>query len=52
MNLTTLAPDIIEAILDESLPEHVTMFDLASGTPFRWDEQRGKVFMRSTTGAD
>ena len=52
MNLTTLAPDIIEAILDESLPEHVTLFDLASGTPLLWDEQRGKVFMRATTGAD
>ncbi|NBO82818.1 MAG: DUF3987 domain-containing protein, partial [Betaproteobacteria bacterium] len=33
LNLTTLAPDIVEAILDESLPEHITQFDLASGTP-------------------
>jgi hypothetical protein len=40
MNLTTLAPDIVAAILDESLPDHVTLFDLASGTPLLWDEQR------------
>jgi len=33
VNLTTLAPDIVAAILDESLPDHVTLFDLASGTP-------------------
>ena len=40
MNLTTLAPDIVAAILDETLPDHVTLFDLASGTPLLWDEQR------------
>lgn len=40
MNLTTLAPDIVAAILDETLPNHVTLFDLASGTPLLWDEQR------------
>ena len=40
VNLTTLAPDIVAAILDESLPDHITLFDLASGTPLLWDEQR------------
>ena len=40
VNLTTLAPDIVADILDESLPDHVTLFDLASGTPLLWDEQR------------
>lgn len=40
VNLTTLAPDIIAAILDESLPVHVTLLDLGSGTPLLWDEQR------------
>ena len=40
VNLTTLAPDIVAAILDESLPDHVTLFDLASGTPLLWDDQR------------
>ena len=40
VNLTTLAPDIVAAILDETLPDHVTLFDLASGTPLLWDNQR------------
>ena len=40
VNLATLAPDIVAAILDETLPDHVTLFDLASGTPLLWDDQR------------
>ncbi len=40
VNLTTLAPDIVAAILDETLPDHVTLFDLASGTPLLSDDQR------------
>ncbi len=40
VNLTTLAPDIVEAILDENLPAEVTLFDLASATPLIWGEQR------------
>lgn len=28
-NLTTLAPDIVAAILDDTLPNHITLFDLA-----------------------
>ena len=40
VNLTTLAPDIVAAILDETLPDHVTLFDVASGTPLLWDDQR------------
>ncbi len=40
VNLTTLAPDIVAAILDETLPDHVTLFELVSGTPLLWDEQR------------
>ena len=47
INLTTLAPDIVEAILDESLPEHITQFDLASGTPLCWEEQRTKIYQRT-----
>ncbi len=43
VNLTTLAPDIVAAILDETLPDHVTLFDLASGTPLLWEEQRDLV---------
>ncbi|MEW6025315.1 MAG: hypothetical protein AB1807_24615 [Pseudomonadota bacterium] len=43
VNLTTLAPDIVAAILDETLPPEVTLFDLASGTPLLWEEQRKRI---------
>ena len=43
VNLTTLAPDIVAAILDETLSPEVTLFELAAGTPLLWDEQRGKL---------
>jgi hypothetical protein len=43
VNLTTLAPDIVAAILDETLPPEVTLFDPAAGTPLLWEEQRGRV---------
>ena len=32
VNITTLVPDFVAAIRDETLPDHVTLFDLASGT--------------------
>ena len=43
VNLTTLAPDIIAAILDDTLPAQVTLFDLASGAPLLWEEQRDLI---------
>lgn len=43
VNLTTLAPDIVSAILDEELPNHVTLFDLAVNPPALWDEQRARL---------
>ena len=43
VNLTTLAPDIVAAILDETLPPEVTLFELAAGTPVLWVEQWGKA---------
>lgn len=43
VNLTTLAPDIVAAILDETLPPEVTLFELGAGTPLLWVEQRGRV---------
>ena len=43
VNLTTLAPDIVGAILDETLPPEVTLFELAAGTPLLWEEQWGRV---------
>ena len=43
VNLTTLAPDIIAAILDDAMPNHVTLFDLAVDPPALWDEQRARL---------
>jgi hypothetical protein len=39
VNLTTLAPDLVAAILDETLPEEVTLFGLPAGTPVVWGVQ-------------
>lgn len=50
VNLTTLAPDIVAAILDETLPSELTLFGLASGTPLLWDEQRAQIGMGSDYG--
>jgi len=30
-------------ILDDALPSHITLFDLAVGPPALWDEQRKRV---------
>lgn len=43
VNLTTLAPDIIDAILLNELPDHLTLFDLAVDPPSLWDEQRCRL---------
>jgi hypothetical protein len=43
VNLTTLAPDIVAAILDDALPDHVTLFGLAVDPPVLWDEQRKQL---------
>jgi len=43
VNLTTLAPDIVAAILDETLPPEKTLFELAAGAPLVWEEQWGRV---------
>ena len=43
VNLPTLAPDIQTAILDETLPEEVDLFDLAIDTPLSWQAQRQRV---------
>lgn len=49
VNLTTLAPDIVAAILDEAIPDHVTLVDLASNTPFLWDDQSKLLEQKNTT---
>lgn len=43
VNLTTLAPDIVAAILDDALPNYITLFDLAVDPPALWEEQRVRI---------
>ena len=43
MNLSTLAPNIVAAILDDALPNHITLLDLAVDPPALWQEQREKI---------
>ncbi len=43
VNLTALAPDIVDAILQNTLPDHLTLFDLAVDPPASWEEQRRRV---------
>jgi hypothetical protein len=43
VNLTTLAPDIVAAILDETLPEDLTLFDLAVDPPALWEGQQRRM---------
>ena len=43
VNLTTLAPDVVEAILDGKLPPTVTLFELAVDPPRLWNQQRQKL---------
>ena len=43
VNLTTLAPDIVAAILADNLPDHITLFELAVDPPALWDEQRERI---------
>ena len=47
VNLTTLAPDIVAANLDDTLPNHITLFDLAVDPPALWDEQRARIGLGS-----
>jgi hypothetical protein len=51
VNLTTLAPDIVAAILDDALLNHITLFDLAVDPPALWEEQRGRL-ARPNSGSD
>jgi len=46
VNLTTLAPDIVAAIPDDTVPNHLTLLDLAVDPPVLWEEQRGRLAAR------
>ena len=43
MNLTVLAPDIVEAILDDTLPDNLTLFDIAVDPLALWDRQLARI---------
>ena len=43
VNLTLLAPDIVAAILDDALPEGISLFDLAVDVPAVWREQEERL---------
>jgi hypothetical protein len=43
VNFTTLAPDIVAAILDDTLPNHITLFDLSVDPPALWEEQKERI---------
>jgi hypothetical protein len=39
INLTTLAPEIVEAILDDDVPDNLMLFDLAVDPEVLWENQ-------------
>ena len=43
LRLTLLAPDIVEAILDDRLPEEVGLAEIMRPMPVEWGEQRGRL---------
>ena len=43
VNLTYLAPDIVEAILDDDLPSDLILFDIAVDPAVLWEEQRERI---------
>lgn len=52
VNLTTLAPDIVAAILEDDLPNNMTLFDIAVDPPALWDEQRERIGLCRKDQAD
>ena len=43
INLTLLPPWTVAAILDDTLPNNLTLFDLAVDPPTLWDKQRKQL---------
>jgi hypothetical protein len=52
MNLTVLAPDIVEVILDDTLPDHLTLFDIAVDPPALWEGQRAWLGLAVTASSE
>lgn len=51
VNLTTLASDIVAAIFDDTLPNHVMLFDLAVDPAALWEEKRHRLYHAETCDA-
>jgi hypothetical protein len=50
VKLTSLAPDIVAAILDDDLPSGITLFDFSEDVPLLWEEQRGALRRQKLAG--
>ena len=46
INLTLLAPDITEAILDETLPDGVRLHSISINPPAQWECQRNELLIQ------
>ena len=44
VNLTTMAPDIVEVVLEHVMPDHLTLLDIAVDSPALWEAQLERVF--------
>jgi hypothetical protein len=38
MRIRTFTPDIVEAILDDTLPDHLTLFNIVVDPPMLWND--------------
>ena len=50
MNLTSLTPDIVAAILDDQLPEGISLFDLAVDVPVGWAGKHRRLVVIPVSG--
>jgi hypothetical protein len=48
INLTLLAPEIVAAILDETLPDGVRLHSISINPPAQWERQRSELLIQHT----
>ncbi len=46
INLTMLSPYVVAAILDDTLPDHISLLELATDSPFVWGRTRNSEQIR------
>ncbi len=49
LKLTCLSPDIVAAILENELPDHITLFELAVDPSPLWKTQRLNVLIKDVS---